>query len=92
MRAALLGFLSGFAEEAVFIRVLAAVLGDAAAVERTEDGVGAIVFREVVLVFGEFGLVVVELASGGVELGFGVGDGFRFGAVGMGVRKDAVFD
>src|SRR5690242_12118252 len=36
MRAALLGFLSGFAEEAVFIRVLAAVLGDAAAVERTE--------------------------------------------------------
>lgn len=76
----------------MLVRVLAAVLGDAAAVERTEDGVGAVVFREVVLVFGEFGFIVVELASRGVELGFGVGDGFRFGAVCVGVRKDAVFD
>jgi hypothetical protein len=77
---AFLGFLCCFAEEAVLVGVLAAVLGYAAPVQRAEDGVWAVVFGEVFFVLGQLGFIVVELAGGRVEL------------VGVWGGEDAVFD
>lgn len=76
----------------MLIRILAAVLADAAAVQRAEDRVRAVVFGKVFFVFGQLGLVVVELARGAVELRLRVGYGFGFGAVGVGGGEDAVLD
>jgi hypothetical protein len=92
MRTALFTLLRRLTQEAVLIRILAAILGHAAAVQGAEDGVRAVVFGQVFFVLGQLGLVVVELACGAVELRFRVGYGFRFGAVCVRRGEDAVFD
>lgn len=76
----------------MLVRVLAAVLVHAHALERAEDGVGPVVCGEVVGVFGELRAVVVEVALRGAELVAGVGDAPGFGGVGVGVGEDTVLD
>lgn len=92
MRTALLWLLSCLAKETVLVGVLAAILIDATAVEGAEDGVGSVVFCEVLFVLCELRLVVVEFTCGGVELRLGVRDSLRLRAVGVGVCEDAVLD
>ena len=74
--ATFLGLLGGARQEAVLVCVFAAVLLDACVFQGAEDGVGAVVFREIFLVFCELLLIGFKLSFRGLELRLGVGDGF----------------
>jgi hypothetical protein len=89
---ALFRLLRRLVEEAVLVRVLAAVLVDADALERAEDGIGAVVGGEVVGVLGQLAAVAVESALRGAELLARVGNTLGFGGVGVGVCEDTVLD
>jgi len=79
VRAILLRFLRDAAHPAEFVRVLPGVEAGARVFEGAEDVGGAVVFGEIVALFGEAALLCGEVVAGGGEARAGLLNGFVVG-------------